>query len=492
MQLEKYKIDFEKNKELIIHLWLNLPQIKEIFYNQKDLSRELFKEYTNLLFEHYFDNLENQKKEFSDEFTKYFNVLKKLKVEEVFSLHNGFKKALYDFSSKQNIKTLLLFEEIELSCEVLFEKVLNSYSKTEENNKVKLNKPIDIVDKYVILSKTDKNGILTDVSSAFCEMTGYESYELIGKPHNKIRHPNMPKEFYEDLWRTISSGLVWSGNIKNQKKNGDYYWVKTTIHPNFDSQGKIVGYDAVMVDITAAVYFEEQETFLIEQSKLAAMGEMISMIAHQWRQPLQTVSLLVQKLTLSRMLNENITNESIDKVVKQIVTQLNYMSKTIDDFRDYFKPNKEKEKVFIEDVVKKSINFLDYLFKINLIKVEYKNSSYSQVAIFLNETVQVLINLFKNACDAMIANEIENRVINVTTFEEDNYLVIEIEDNAGGIPDEIINRIFEPYFSTKNEKNGTGLGLYMTRTIIQQHSKGNVFVKNTENGTKFIVQLPLK
>ncbi|MGE0050370.1 MAG: sensor histidine kinase [Arcobacter sp.] len=138
------------------------------------------------------------------------------------------------------------------------------------------------------------------------------------------------------------------------------------------------------------------------------------------------------------------------------------------------------------------MDFLSYLFKINSIKVNYKNESTSKVDIFLNEMVQVFINLAKNSCDAMIEKNVENRVIDIYSYEKNKKLYIEFEDNAGGISDKVINKIFNPYFSTKSNKNGTGLGLYMSKTIIEQYSLGKINVYNTEIGTKFIIELPLK
>jgi signal transduction histidine kinase len=301
----------------------------------------------------------------------------------------------------------------------------------------------------------------------------------------------MPKELFEDLWKTIKSGNMWQGNIKNLKRNGDFYWVKTTIHPNFDNNGNIISYDAIREDITSQKELINQQNLLVEQSKSAALGEMISMIAHQWRQPLQAVSILIQKLPLLKMIKGEISDETLDDVVTQVTAQVDYMSKTIDDFRDYFKPNKKKEEVYIKNVINKSMDFLSYLFKLNSISVKYENDSTSKVEIYLNEIVQVFINLAKNSCDAIIEKNIENSVINIITYEKDENLFIEFEDNAGGIKDDVIDKIFDPYFSTKSKKNGTGLGLYMSKTIIEQHSLGKIDVYNTDVGTKFVIQLPL-
>jgi len=256
--------------------------------------------------------------------------------------------------------------------------------------------------------------------------------------------------------------------------------------------GNIINFDTISQDITSKKVIESQQNLLIEQSKHAAMGEMISMIAHQWRQPLQAVSILVQKLALTKMIDDEITDELLDSVVDDVSKQLQYMSKTIDDFRDFFKPNRSKEQIDISIVLNKSLDFLGYLLKANSIKLNMKNDMQIKVFVYVNEIVQAIINIIKNSCDALNEKDIEEKIINISTSKEDNYIIITIEDNAGGIPDNVKGRIFEPYFSTKTNKNGTGLGLYMCKTIIEQHSKGMISVSNTDIGAKFTIKLPVE
>ncbi|MEJ5169173.1 MAG: HAMP domain-containing sensor histidine kinase, partial [Arcobacteraceae bacterium] len=268
--------------------------------------------------------------------------------------------------------------------------------------------------------------------------------------------------------------------------------VDATIEPRFDAHGRIVGYDAIRQDITSKKLVQEQQSVLIEQSKSAAMGEMISMIAHQWRQPLQAVSILVQKLSVTKMLEGDISDELLDQVVDDVAKQLDYMSKTIDDFRDFFRPDKAKEFIKVSLLIEKAKDFLQYMMKTDSIafKVEALSDDVN-IAIHINEVIQVLINIIKNARDAMVINNTQNRKIDVKYYIKDKNCIIEIEDNAGGIPENIKNKIFDPYFSTKTNKNGTGLGLYMCKTIIEQHSNGKIYVENTLNGAKFTIELPL-
>ena len=495
MQINQFIEKIEKNKIAIIRTWIKSGKVMKIV-NKYSISEDLFiKRYCFGILEHYFLLIKNNERTQNCvviiDFLKY---LKKqnLNISDLYLLFSPFKEALIDFAFKQEIQTLQLLEEINNYYERFFSDVLDIYTKSTIQVENALNKSIDVVDKYVIMSRTDSKGIIVGVSSAFCKISGYEPYELIGKSHNIIRHPNMAKEIFEDLWKTIKSGNMWQGEIQNIKKNTDSYWVKTTIHPTFDDAGTITGYDAILEDISSEKELKSQQNLLVEQSKSAALGEMISMIAHQWRQPLQAVSILIQKLPLLKMIKGELSDEILDDVVLQVGIQLDYMSKTVDDFRDYFKPNKRKEEVYIKNVINKSIDFLAYLFKINSIEVNYKNDSTTQIEIYLNEMVQVFINLAKNSSDAMIERNIEDRKIDIYTYEKNDKLFIEFEDNAGGINQDVINKIFDPYFSTKSNKNGTGLGLYMSKTIIEQHSLGKINVKSSNIGTKFIIELPLK
>ena len=485
----------EKDKISIIRTWISSPAVIKII-NDYTIDKDLFvKRYAFGVIEHYIQVVKNDEKvENCPVIIDFIKYLKKqnIKASELFLLCSAFKNALIDFTFKLSIQSVELIEKIVFYFENSFSGILDVYSKSIAQIETALNKSIDIVDKYVIMSRTDINGIIMSVSSAFCKISGFESFELIGKTHNVLRHSDMSKKIFEDLWKTIKIGNMWQGEIQNCKKNGDAYWVKTTIHPNFDSVGNIISYDAIGEDITSQIELKNQQNLLVEQSKSAAMGEMISMIAHQWRQPLQAVSILTQKLPLIKMVDGEISDEMLDNVVSQVSSQLDYMSKTIDDFRDYFKPNKKKERVFIKDIIEKSMDFLSYLFKLNSIQIVYHNGSNSSLEIYLNEIVQVFINLAKNSSDAMIEKNIENRVINIKTYENESYLFVEFEDNAGGIKSDVISKIFDPYFSTKTNKNGTGLGLYMSKTIIEEHSGGKIDVYNTDYGTKFVIRLPLK
>ncbi|MDN5054912.1 sensor histidine kinase [Aliarcobacter butzleri] len=237
---------------------------------------------------------------------------------------------------------------------------------------------------------------------------------------------------------------------------------------------------------------KEQEQLLIQQTRLAAMGEMIGNIAHQWRQPLNALGLILQNLKFSYEIGE-LDEKMIDKSVKKATMLTENMSKTIDDFRNFFRPNKAKENFKINEGTTKAIELIESTFEHNNIKLE-KDFASSEIEFFgfANEFSQVILNLLTNAKDAVLENKIENPLIIIQTKIDDEYIYISIKDNGLGIKDEIINKIFEPYFTTKDEGKGTGIGLYMSKIIIENNMNGKIEVKNEQNGANVIIKLPIK
>ena len=236
---------------------------------------------------------------------------------------------------------------------------------------------------------------------------------------------------------------------------------------------------------------KKQEQLLIQQSKLAEMGEMISMIAHQWRQPLSALGTIVQNIhlrhSLGKLNDEYMENQ---RLLSNALTKK--MSKTIDDFRNFFKPNKEKESFSIEDAINQTIFLIDDSFKSHNIKINCKISDDILVYGYESELSQVLLNILVNSKDAFLENNIENPLISVYVKKIETHVRIVISDNAGGISKSIINKIFEPYFTTKTSYNGTGLGLYMSKIIIEDNMLGELKVKNIDNGVQFLIYIPVR
>lgn len=350
---------------------------------------------------------------------------------------------------------------------------------------------VRLANNNIIMSSTNKEGVITSVSHAFCNLCGYTKEELIGQSHTLIKDSTVPSFIFEDMWETIQSGQSWRGEIKNRKKNGTAFWVYTTIEPSFDAKQNIVGFNAVYEDITSKKELVELQALMIEQAKSAVMGEMISLIAHQWKQPLQTLSILIQKISITKMLEGELSDEFIEKLSTDASLQLEYMSRTIDDFRDFLKPDKSKHTISATELVQKVEDFLIYMFKVDNIVFKKEIVQDVKLKLYINDVVQVLINIIKNARDAMLEKGTINREISLRLDLTNTHFVIEIQDNAGGIPENIIEQIFARYFSTKSSQNGTGLGLYMSKKIIEEHCLGKISVRNRDNGALFTIELPL-
>jgi len=241
----------------------------------------------------------------------------------------------------------------------------------------------------------------------------------------------------------------------------------------------------------------EYEDIMHRQSKMAAMGEMLENIAHQWRQPLSVISVLSTGMKIQYDTG-TLSDDALKSGLNDINTSSQYLSKTIDDFRDFFKPNYKKSTFSIREVIDYTVNLAKTKFGAYNITI-IENILDLEIHTFKNELIQVVINLLNNAGDELVNKEEQIRkLIFIETYANDDAIYIKIKDNAGGIPSHIINRIFEPYFTTKHKSQGTGVGLYMSDEIIKKHMKGNLIVKNQQfmyedaayKGAEFTVELP--
>ncbi len=232
----------------------------------------------------------------------------------------------------------------------------------------------------------------------------------------------------------------------------------------------------------------EKEKLMLHQSRLAQMGEMISMIAHQWRQPLNNLSVLNQTVVL-KYKRDKLDEKAIEYFKINSSKQIQSMSKTIDDFRNFFKPEKKKINFCINEIIENIINMIEPIFTIKEIEIRFKVDTSYHIIGYPNELGQAILNIINNAKDALIENNIKEKRIDILLNKDKDMLTLIIKDNAGGIPNNIKDKIFDPYFSTKNDKNGTGLGLYMTKMIIENHCDGKINVSNDEFGAVFKISL---
>ncbi|WP_428025355.1 response regulator [Arcobacter sp.] len=243
---------------------------------------------------------------------------------------------------------------------------------------------------------------------------------------------------------------------------------------------------------------EEKQRIIETQSRFAAMGEMISMIAHQWRQPLASIGtasfnlkykLLTEKFNLDSKEGREEQASFFSKKLDEIEFYVQNLTTTIDDFKNFFKTDKIVSNTIIERPINNTLKILEKDLKANNIELTLDFKSQNQINIYENEITHVFINILKNAQDKFLEKDIENAKIEIKTQDFEDGVKIEIYDNGGGIKEEDLDVIFEPYFSTKKEKNGTGIGLYMSKIIVEKNHQGKLFAKNTKDGISFFIIL---
>lgn len=251
---------------------------------------------------------------------------------------------------------------------------------------------------------------------------------------------------------------------------------------------KKIGYNIMSFQLKE----KQKDRLLFQQSKMAAMGEMMEHIAHQWRQPLSMISTTASGTKLNLELGI-IGNQEIFEDMDKIVNNTNYLSQTIDDFRGFFREDKEISIFDLKKTIEKNLLLLDSGLKAQNIKISKNLGNDIFVQGYENELTQALLNIFNNARDALSSiNDENNRNINIEVYKDKYHAIIKIEDNAGGIQKDIINKIFDPYFTTKGQ-SGTGIGLHMTKRIIEENFKGMIEVQNKEGiGACFIITLECK
>lgn len=273
------------------------------------------------------------------------------------------------------------------------------------------------------------------------------------------------------------------------------------VYSTIDSDGKMmiffIAVELLMLSVFIAIYMivryfviklTEKDKFIAKQSKFAAMGEMISMIAHQWRQPLTGMSMTTNNLLLDIEL-QDIDEERFKDSLEIVNKQIEYLSSTIDDFKNFFRPEQKSEKVGIAKLVKESCMIIDSSLKSAGVEMKIDISDEITILTTKNDITQIILNLVKNSMDAYSENKIENKIIEISAVDKPNRVEIIVKDYAGGIPKEIIDKIFDPYFSTKDKKNGTGLGLYMSKMIIEDHLSGYLDVEVQGSSTTFKIKL---
>ena len=392
----------------------------------------------------------------------------------------------------------------------------------------------EAIEKSNIISRTDIDGIITFVNDEFCKISGYKQNELIGQNHNIVRHPDVDASRFKTLWDTILEKKIYKDTVKNLAKDGSTFYVNTTVIPILDEDNNIAEFIAIRYDVTKEVFYKEQllkkekeleelnktleqrvqdktkeleelnktleqrvedevskneekQKVMFLQSRQASLGQMLANVAHQWRQPLTELNLAMFNMKKAALNEEK---EELTELYGESKNIIKNMSQTIDDFTNFFNPQKEKYPFNVSESVNESLSLLDKILDSEMISVKTDFEDLAVLGIS-NELTQVIINLIKNAKDAFVTKGILIREITITTKREDNFALIEVQDNAGGISKDNIEKIFEPYFTTKHQSSGTGLGLFMSKMICEQGMDGHLDVRSKKGVTTFSIKIPL-
>lgn len=353
---------------------------------------------------------------------------------------------------------------------------------------LKKKKELELKQAYKVFENAHDGIIITDahvnivnVNKAFEKNTGYLLSEVIGKNPKLLKSDIQNEDFYKNMWEEIKLSNYWEGEIINKRKDGKLYIERLKISTVYNEEKKLINYIALFSDITLQKeqqkLINEKEKLLYQQSKMAAMGEMIGNIAHQWRQPLGVISMSASGIKLWQE-DGLYSQEEVKTFVESILSSTQYLSDTIDDFRSFYQEDLEKSDFEVKKTIDKSINLLKTEFIKEEINVIFLRNTKLFINGIENQFLQVTMNILNNAKDALLEKNIENKYIFIDIYKEDENICIEIQDNAGGVNENIIEHIFEPYFTTKHKSLGTGIGLYMSEEIVTKQLKGELTVSN--------------
>ncbi len=346
-----------------------------------------------------------------------------------------------------------------------------------------------------LIVKVDSQGYITYANKSSEAIWGVSPQECIGKSAFDFVHPDDREQTLNDFTRWIEDGL---GCVDYQNRqvdgSGNVHHLLWTINLHYDKNKNVSHINSIARDITKQVEMEAQadaqRNIIIEQSKNAAIGHMIGIIAHQWKQPVNAISIVVQGMEDSFRYGE-LDKDSMKTSADMIMKQIKYMTETINDFRDFLKPSQKKEKFMACESAISILNLLEPELKKYNINIKVHEHEHFSVNGLPNEFKQTIMNIVVNAADAMEENGVDVGKIEFL-FENDGVNgAIRVRDNAGGIPSELLpNKLFESYVTTKGDK-GTGLGLNICKVIVEEKMGGKLWAHNVNGGAEFVIELPL-
>ncbi len=334
---------------------------------------------------------------------------------------------------------------------------------------------------------TDLQGKMVYVNPAFVDTSGYSREDLIGKNPNIFSSGKHSKKFWSKMWNTIINGKVWVGEVENKRKNGEPFYTQLLISPILDHEGKVTGFFGIHRDLSEKKLLEKQ---LIHTQKMESIGTLAAGVAHEVGNPLASISALVQ--VVQRSTSDEFAKEKLELIKKQVTR----ISKIIRDLVDFSRPsNYELQLTDINqniveavEIVKVGAKAKDILFDIDL------SDKIPMLPLISDQIQQIFVNILLNAVDAISEKDSVNKTSMIkvkSEINEDNVIII-FSDSGKGIPEDNLSKVFEPFYTTKKEGKGTGLGLWVSYGIVKSF-QGDIKVESTvRKGTTFTITLPLQ
>jgi len=475
------KVIFVKDRAVAITI-IN-ANIKKLFNLEKLRKNKYIKTYIANSDGYYIFDYDDPNKEFGFEFGKDFKIFDKFSFLKEFYKSDKEKISFIDKKKNLIIKAKKVYISknrflvvVKTTTTAIFEKKSSEYKKN-------LFIAVLIITLFITLLTTL---LVTKLTKPITELT--KIAKKIAKGEEKVKININSNDEVGELARAFD--IMLKSLIKSKKEIEEF---ANKLEIEVDKKTKElqeINKNLQHIVEEKVNEIRKKDSVLSQQSKMAAMGEMIGAIAHQWRQPLNALAINIQLLEdmyEDGSLDKKTLKEFIDKNMQTI----QFMSNTIDDFRNFFRKDKTKTEFDVKEVIEKTLNLQKAQLKDHNIKVE-TNLESVKIKGYKNEFMQAILNIISNAKDVIDEKREQDSnfqgKIKILSKKEDDRVIIEIEDNGGGIPNEIKDRIFEPYFTTKEEGKGTGMGLYMTKEIIDRIN-GKIKVENTKDGAKFIIIL---